>query len=144
MNLLNILTGGVDKVVDSVGDAIDKLITSDEEKLILKNALEEIRLDSKLKVMDHEVELEKEITARWKSDNENVITRLIRPMTVFWSYFLFTIVLLLDGNIGEFHINQAYVPMLETVLITVTIAFFGSRGVEKITKEVKGNTLDMF
>ncbi len=49
-----------------------------------------------------------------------------------------------DGNVGEFNVNQAYIPMLETILVTVTIAYFGSRGVEKVTKTVKDSDLDLF
>ena len=44
MNIASILAGGIDKVVDSVGNAIDKLVTSDEERLQLKNALMEAKL----------------------------------------------------------------------------------------------------
>jgi hypothetical protein len=35
----SILSGGVDKIVDSVGTAVDSIVTSDEERLILKNEL---------------------------------------------------------------------------------------------------------
>ena len=43
-----------------------------------------------------------------------------------------------DGNIGGFSIKEAYIPILETIVITVTIAYFGSRGVEKTSKILKG------
>lgn len=144
MNISDILTGGVDKIINSVGDAIDKIVTSDEERKILENALEEIKLNTSLKVLEEQSKLDAEITSRWKSDNEHIVTRMVRPATVLWVYFLFTIAILFDGNIGEFHINPAYMPLLETVLVTVTIAFFGSRGVEKVTRSMRKNTLDMF
>lgn len=143
-DILKLFSGGIDKVIDSIGNALDKVITSEEERLLIQKELEEIRVNAKLQATDKSIEMEKEITSRWKIDSENIVTRLIRPMTVFWSYFLFTIVLLFDGNIGEFHINQAYIPMLETILVTVTIAFFGSRGLEKVTKTFKGSELDLF
>ncbi len=142
--LSKIISSGVSDVIDSVGKVIDLTVTSEEERLLIQKELEEIRVNAKLQATDKSIEMEKEITSRWKIDSENIVTRLIRPMTVFWSYFLFTIVLLFDGNIGEFHINQAYIPMLETILVTVTIAFFGSRGLEKVTKTVKGSELDLF
>lgn len=144
MNLGNLFTSSIDKVVDSIGTALDKLITSDEEKKILQIELEKIRLNAKSQAADDTIELEKEITSRWNSDKEHLITRAIRPMTVFWSFFLFTVVLLFDGNIGDFHINAAYIPMLETILVTVTIAYFGSRGIEKTTKIFKDSDMDLF
>ncbi len=145
--ILKLFSGGIDSIIDSVGNALDKLITSDEERKILQNELEEIRLNAKLKATDQSLELEKEITSRWTVDAEHTITRLIRPMTVFWSYFLFTVVLLCDGNIGNFHVNESYIPMLQTILVTVTIAYFGSRGIEKTTSVIKGSKtepMDMF
>jgi len=39
----DIVTSGVDKVVDSVAGGLDKLFTSDEERLKAKNVLEQIR-----------------------------------------------------------------------------------------------------
>jgi len=39
----DVITSGVDKVVDSVTDGLDKLFTSDEERLKAKNVLEQIR-----------------------------------------------------------------------------------------------------
>jgi hypothetical protein len=46
--------------------------------------------------------------------------------------------MLADGNIGDFHIKQAYIPLLETVVTTVVFAYFGGRSVEKATKVFKG------
>ena len=51
MNLASIFSGGVDKIVDSVANGLDELFTSDEEKLILRNKLEAIRLEAKEKAM---------------------------------------------------------------------------------------------
>jgi hypothetical protein len=131
MNLLSILSGGVDKVVDSVGNAIDSLVTSDEERMQLRNALEEAKMAAMLQSENNYLKHEQQITERWVSDNEHVLTRLVRPAVVVWSYFLFTVVMLFDGNIGGFAVKASYVPVLETILITVTVAYFGSRGYEK-------------
>ncbi len=45
----NIFSSGVSGVIDSVGTAIDKLVTSDEEKMQLKNELIKIELEAKNK-----------------------------------------------------------------------------------------------
>ena len=130
--IANILSGGVDKIVDSVGNAIDKVITSDEEKLILKNELVKIQLDAKQKQDELEVQFEQQITERWKSDNEHFFTRLVRPLSIVFMLVLFGMIVLLDGNVGMFLVNPAYVPVIENLLVTMIFAYFGSRGAEKI------------
>ena len=129
--ILALFSGGIDKIIDSIGNAIDKSTTSAEEKLKLRNDLENIKTKSKLDMVSQSLEMEKQITKRWEIDSVNVLTRAIRPMTVFWSYFLFTVVLLFDGNIGNFSINESYIPILQTVLVTVTISYFGGRSWDK-------------
>ena len=126
------LSGGVDKVVDSVGTAVDKIVTSDEERLILKNELIKIQLEAKQKQDELEVQFEQQITDRWKSDNEHFITRLVRPLSVVFMLVLFGMIVLLDGNVGMFLVNPAYVPVIENLLVTMIFAYFGSRGAEKI------------
>lgn len=118
-------------VVESVGKAADELITSDEERLAMKNALVELHLKYNLDMQDKTVELEKQVTKRWISDNEHFLTRLVRPAVVAWLFFLFTVVMLFDGNVWEFSINPAYIPMLETTLQTVIISYFSGRSIEK-------------
>ena len=126
------LSGGVDKIVDSVGTAVDKIVTSDEERLILKNELIKIQLEAKQKQDELEVQFEQQITDRWKSDNEHFITRLVRPLSVVFMLVLFGMIVLLDGNLGMFLVNPAYVPVIENLLVTMIFAYFGSRGAEKI------------
>ena len=45
--------------------------------------------------------------------------------------------MLLDGNVGEFTINEAYIPLLETIVVTSVVAYMGGRSVEKVSKVVK-------
>lgn len=135
----SLVTGGVDKVVDSVATGLDNLFTSDEEKLILKNELEKIRNQMKLEQLQIAQEQEKEITKRWISDNENIITRLVRPISFSFFLILFGAIILTDGNIGSFKVNTAYIPIIETLLTIMVIAYFGSRGMEKVSKTIKEN-----
>ena len=126
------LSGGVDKIVDSVGNAVDSIVTSDEERLILKNELARIQLESKYKQEALEVQFEQEITSRWKSDNEHIITRLVRPGSYIYVLFVFGLIIFADGNVGEFKVANAYYDIIETLLVIMTVAYFGSRGAEKI------------
>lgn len=137
--LTELFSSGTAEVVDSVGNAIDRLITSDEEKLILKNelakSLESFRLESERQSLKYE----KEITKRWLSDNDSVTTRLVRPISYMFIIALFAFVVLFDGNYAGFSVDKAYIPVIETLLATMTIAYFGSRGVEKTMKNFKAD-----
>ena len=134
----SILSSGVDKVVDSVATGLDNLFTSDEERLVLKNKLQEEMNKLQLELEEKSVEYEKEITKRWSSDNEHFITRLVRPISYIFVLALFALMVLFDGNLGDMKIVEAYIPVIETLLVTMTVAYFGSRGAEKITKVFKG------
>ena len=128
-----LFSDGASKLVDS----IDGLVTSDEERLKLRNELQagmnQLAIEMEAKANEHE----QEITKRWQSDNEHAITRLVRPLSYTAVLVLFGAIVIADGNIGGFVVNTAYIPVIETLLATMTIAYFGSRGVEKTMKNFK-------
>lgn len=132
MGILSFLTGQADEIIDSVGNVIDEVFTSDDERLQAKNKLAKIKLNAKLNAKKLDLQYEQEITKRWTSDNLSFITRMVRPFMAFFSYFLFGAIVLSDGNIGEFAINTKYIPIIETLLITITVAYVGGRTLEKI------------
>lgn len=134
--LTDIFSSSASAIVDSVGAAIDKLVTSDEEKLQLKNELVKIQLEATLKANEQANEAEIQITERWKSDNEHLITRLVRPFSYAWVILLFSVVIIGDTNWG-FSVKDAYIPVIETLLVTMTVAYFGGRSFEKVSSVVK-------
>ncbi len=137
MFFTDLLIGSVAKVIKEAGKLLDELFTSEEEKLKARVLLEKVTSELKAEISSNALKYEKIVADRWKSDNEHLATRLVRPFIVVWSYFLLTLMILFDGNIGNFHVNKAYVPLIETVVVTVTVAYFGSRGVEKVSKFLK-------
>lgn len=56
-SVAGLFSGGIDKTITSFGDAVDKIVTSDEERLKLKNALEQIKADSSKAVQDFQVKV---------------------------------------------------------------------------------------
>jgi len=135
--LSEIFSSSAGAIVDSIGKAADSLITSDEERIQLKNELVKIQLEATLKANEQANEAEAQITERWKSDNEHWITRLVRPLSFAWVIVLFSVVIMGDSNWG-FSVKDAYIPVLETLLVTMVISYFGSRGFEKVSSIVKG------
>lgn len=133
----DLFTSGFAKVVDSVGGVIDNLHTSDDEKLAAKQKLTEEMNRFQAIMLEAQAQYDKQITERWKSDNEHTITRLVRPASFVFVLSLFAVVVLFDGNLGGFQVNPAYIPVIEGLLYTMVVAYFGSRGAEKITRTIK-------
>ena len=131
--ITSLFSGGVDKIVDSVANGIDSLVTSDEERLVAENVLAKIKLEAQIQSETISMDFEKEVTKRWTSDNQSLITKLVRPVSIMYMLALFGIVVLMDGNIGEFAINKAYIPVIENLLITMVIGYFGARSLDKFT-----------
>tara|TARA_R110002050_G_scaffold201278_1_gene336471 strand:- start:123 stop:611 length:489 start_codon:yes stop_codon:yes gene_type:complete len=105
-----------------------------------------IRKDKNLEPKDKEILLQEmendmvemvEVTKRLGMDNEHVITRMIRPVSYAAMFILFMSVVLLDGNLGTFSIDKAYIPVIQSLFGTMTIFYFGSRGVEKVMRQFK-------
>ena len=70
--LLSLLTGGL---VKDVGDVIDKLTTTDEERLAAKQKIQEL-----LEKADQDAQTQ--VTERWKMDmqSDSFLSKNIRPL----------------------------------------------------------------
>ena len=120
------LTGGV---IKQVGSVIDDLVTTDEERLAAKQKIQEI-----LEQADKEAQ--QQVTERWKYDmqSDSWLSKNIRPMVLIYLTIIFTALFFTDGNIGEFKITEAYIPIFQTLLVTVYGAYFVGRSWEKSRK----------
>ena len=125
--LLNFLGGGV---VKQVGDVIDNLSTSEEERLEAKRKMEEV-------FMQAEAQAQEQVTRRWEADmkSDNWLSKNIRPLICIFLTAMFVIISIFDGNAGGFEIAPAYIPIYQTLLITVYGAYFAGRSIEKIKKQ---------
>ena len=123
------LTGGV---IKEIGNAIDKLTTTEEEKLIIKKQVQEI-----LEQADNNAQIQ--VTDRWKADmaSDSWLAKNIRPLVLVYLTFVFSLLSFTDGNIGEFKIAKAYIPIFQTLLVTVYGAYFVGRSWEKGKSIVK-------
>lgn len=131
----NLFTSGAGEAVEKVSSGLDSLFTSDEERLQAKNVLQQAMNEFSVEMEKAANQFESEITERWKSDNEHIITRLVRPVSFAFTLFLFALMVLFDGNIGGFTVNPGYHEIIKTLLVTMVVAYFGSRGAEKVFKK---------
>tara|TARA_R110001583_G_scaffold80720_1_gene216286 strand:- start:177 stop:563 length:387 start_codon:yes stop_codon:yes gene_type:complete len=124
--LLDILGGGV---IKQVGDVLDNLTTSKEEKLAAEQKIKEV-------LMQAEANAQEQVTRRWEADmkSDNWLSKNIRPLICIFLTAMFVVISIFDGNAGGFAIAPAYVPIYQTLLITVYGAYFAGRSIEKIKK----------
>lgn len=121
--LLNLITGSL---VKDIGKVIDNLTTTDEERLEAKRMVQEL-LDKADK------DAQQQVTDRWKFDmaSDSILSKNIRPLVLVFLTAVFTLFAFTDGNIGGFTIQEEYIPIFQSLLITVYGAYFIGRTVEK-------------
>ena len=125
----NLLSGGAADLVKNVGGVIDEFHTSDEEKLEAERKIKEL-------VANYEVEMEKNITARWEADlkSDSWLSKNVRPMTLIFLIVCTMLLIFIDAGAINFNVKDSYVDLLQLVLITVIGAYFGGRSLEKVKK----------
>ena len=129
--LLSLLTGGL---IKDVGNVIDKLTTTDEERLAAKQKIQEL-----LEKADQDAQTQ--ISERWKLDmqSDSFLSKNIRPLVLVYLTSIFTILAFADGNVGGFEVAQEYIPIFQSLLITVYGAYFVGRTWEKSKKSNNNN-----
>ena len=134
--LKDILTGGAAKLVDSVGNAIDSIVTSDEERLALRIAMEKEVNTMTAEQLNATAQLDAEISERHKNDmnSDSWLSKNIRPMiiiflTITTIALAYLTIFLLDTE--KVTLLNSWTSLLTTLLVTVYAFYFGSRGAEK-------------
>tara|TARA_R100000329_G_scaffold128258_2_gene107031 strand:- start:477 stop:869 length:393 start_codon:yes stop_codon:yes gene_type:complete len=130
MKILKTIFGdGAGKLVESVGGVLDNLSTSKEEKLEAKRKIKEL-------MVSHQVEVEKNVTARWQSDmnSDSWMSKNVRPLVLVFLIFCTMLLVFIDSGSINFEVEEKWTDLLQLVLITVIGAYFGGRSVEKLKK----------
>lgn len=114
-------------VIEKIGEAIDNVTTSDEERLEAKKQIKALLVEA-------DKAAQKEVSARWHADMKHgtALSRNIRPITMLFLTMMFVIISFFDGNIGSFSVKEAYTPVYQTLLMTVYGAYFAGRSIEKV------------
>jgi len=124
------LSGGV---IKEIGNVIDKLTTTEEERLEVKKQIQQILEDADTKA-------QVEVSRRWEADmkSDSFLSKNIRPFILIYLTVIFTSLAFFDGNIGEFALAKEYIPIFQTLLVTVYGAYFVGRTWEK-AKSITNN-----
>lgn len=124
--ILQFISGGL---IKDIGKIIDNLTTTDEERLEAKRMVQEL-----LEKADKDAQ--EQVTERWKFDmqSDSFLSKNIRPMVLIFLTTMFTLFAFTDGNIADFTIQEEYIPIFQSLLITVYGAYFVGRTWEKFKK----------
>ena len=127
--LTSIFSGGATELVKGVGGIIADLHTSKEEKLAAAQKIKEL-------VSNYEVEMEKQITDRWKSDmaSDSWLSKNVRPLVLVFLVITTVLMIFIDAGMISLEVEAKWTDLLQLVLITVIGAYFGGRSLEKVKK----------
>jgi len=109
---------------------------------VLKNLIDK---DNTLSPFEKEKALEllkmdmlemEQVSKRWEADmsSDVKLAKLTRPLTLIYLTVATTVYIVLDSLDISFDIDPAWIELLKTLLVTVYVAYFGSRGFEKYQK----------
>lgn len=125
------------KVLEAVGE----LLPTDGVLGIVKNLIEKEDpkvlapedKETALKLLDQDMVEMQETSKRWVSDmsSDSWLSKNTRPMALIFLTVSMVLLIILDSVNISFTVNAEWVDLLKSLLITVYVAYFGSRGAEK-------------
>ena len=65
---------------------------------------------------------------------DNYISRIVRPGVLIWLTVLFTVLMLVDGNVKIFTVKEIYINVLETIMVTAYASYFLGKSGEHISR----------
>lgn len=140
MSLKSLVFSGVSKLIDSTGNAIDKLVTSDEERLKIKAAMVVEINKFKAQQLKAAAEYDKEISKRHASDmnSDSWLSKNIRPLalaflTVSTVVLAYLSIFILDKS--DVDIMEPWIDLLKVLLVVAYSFYFGSRTIEKVKRK---------
>ena len=128
--LSKLFSSGAKELVKSIGGVIDEFHTSKEEKLAAELKVKEL-------LSNYEIEMERQVTARWESDmkSDSWLSKNVRPMTLIFLVVSSVLMIFIDAGMIAFNVEDKWTDLLQLVLITVIGAYFGGRTMEKRVKK---------
>jgi hypothetical protein len=108
---------------------VKNLITKD-------NSLSPFEKERALELLKMDILEMEQVTERWSSDmtSDSWLSKNTRPLTLLYLTFMTTLFVILDSSDSPFKVGSEWVELLKTLLVTVYVAYFGSRGFEKYNK----------
>ncbi len=124
------------KILDSIGDILpDQGAFGVVKNLISKDeTLPPEDKETALKLLDLDMQEMQNISERWKYDmrSDSWLSKNTRPLALIYLTVCMTLFIVFDSIQMIFDMKSAWIDLLQTLLVTVYVAYFGSRGAEKV------------
>jgi hypothetical protein len=126
------------KVLQALGDVLPNQGTLGVVKNLISsdNKIKAIDKEQAMKLIEQDIAEMKEVSSRWGSDmkSDSWLSKNTRPLALAFLTVSAVFMMAVDSFHLQFDVDKSWINLLKTLLVTVYVAYFGSRGAEKITK----------
>ena len=124
-----LLTTLFSKLLGDSSKIIDEVVTSKEEKLTLRNELEQI-------INTGEKSAQEQVSKRWEADmkSDSWLSKNVRPMVLIFLIVCTMLLIFIDAGAISFVVDSDWKELLKMTLMTTVGAYFGGRSYEKVKK----------
>ena len=112
---------------------VKNLITSDKE-------LSPVDKETALKLLEQDMVEMQEVSKRWQADmsSDSWLSKNTRPLSlIFLTVMTIALIWVDSNNYMDFTVSEEWISLLKTLTMTVYVAYFGSRGAEKVGSIVR-------
>ena len=132
------LSSKAPKILAAIGDVLPDQGTLGVVKNLISsdNKIKAVDKEQAMKLIEQDIAEMKEVSSRWKSDmkSDSWLSKNTRPLALIFLTTSAVFMMSIDSFHLKFNVDEAWINLLKTLLVTVYVAYFGSRGAEKITK----------
>lgn len=122
---------GSGNISGAISDTITLLNGSNNDEA--KTLLDELVIRKKEIELDYYRVMNENVSKRWESDmiSDSWLSKNVRPLTLLYLLLVFSILVIFDSIENSFEVKIGWVSLIESLLITVVVAYFGGRSYEK-------------
>jgi|TARA_B110000114_G_C15046999_1_gene379618 hypothetical protein len=132
------LSSKAPKILSAIGDVLPDQGTLGLVKNLISsdNKIKAIDKEQAMKLIEQDIAEMKEVSSRWRSDmkSDSWLSKNTRPLALIFLTASAVLMMSVDSFHLQFNVDEEWISLLKTLLVTVYVAYFGSRGAEKITK----------
>ena len=124
------------KVLDTIGDILPNQGVYGIVKNIISSDtnIEPKDKEMAMKLLELDVAEMENVSKRWEYDmqSDSWLSKNTRPLALIYLTVCMTLFIVCDSIQLLFDMKAAWIDLLQTLLVTVYVAYFGSRGAEKV------------
>ena len=132
------LSSKAPKILNALGDVLPNQGTLGLVKNLISsdNKIKAVDKEQAMKLIEQDIAEMKELSSRWRSDmkSDSWLSKNTRPLALIFLTASAVLMMSIDSLHLQFNVDEEWISLLKTLLVTVYVAYFGSRGAEKITK----------